>query len=825
MKPKEDLYDSELEDEEESDEEEGSGVANNEAVENHSSHSVEADAVEELPDADGDSQAPEKVDAHADAAGVAIVTDISLGDMTAGTNESRSASPGIMKSHSHDHKHHAMLAQHRSLALLGRQKAKPMNLPTEIPIDPSVLSIEDKLLLEIKMNGGLTPSEIAAGIPAKNPNGSAPGSTKVSTKSNTCEYTLVKNSLFGPQEILRFTMPLPEYFPVNAGECKKAFKYQLDKHKVVMERIRRAALPSALEGLDQADEVDNADIELEIIDEDVEEADSDDDRPGTAASGSRPGTSGQSRKASSKDTAALVSELVQYYGGGRRPASVQIPGMVPHYPNPNYDNPTPLVGFDKPEAKGSAFSSIMNLFTSSTGAIGNLVPVVGRKLPSASVSLEETHHSDPEHSHHRKNIKHEDSTTSLENSEASEKNSNARVSAKLRKSGKEVEQAVEKSLDENSVESLEHSKSSTDVVAVEAVAPSLMQRLSGKSKKVPKSLSLKQKKKAEEEQIQDYLESYLANRRGSFPVAPGLDSFASAPVVKKQEAVAVAPKSVDALYDKNRIGALSVRERAELLRKTGLIRCCSINDFEIVHHGSINDVAFSPSEKRLVSAGGDGVIKMWDPRDGTYIRQFETYNYEIGMVGGLGAGVEGGIPKKFSGGEVLAVAYTQDELYLVSAGSDAIILIWDLTTCCVTRALKGHADIISCIAITHDCNQLISGSYDGIVKTWFLTPRHPDPPAPPRVISRTDRTMLITWQSPPSYNEHLTAFHLQYRVGNNRTWKPEVAISMPPYFRSRAMNNLSAATPYQFRLRAENKMGVSEWGTPSRQVNLINITA
>ena len=35
------------------------------------------------------------------------------------------------------------------------------------------------------------------------------------------------------------------------------------------------------------------------------------------------------------------------------------------------------------------------------------------------------------------------------------------------------------------------------------------------------------------------------------------------------------------------------------------------------HHGAINDAVFSSSEKRIAGAGGDKLIKIWDPRDGS----------------------------------------------------------------------------------------------------------------------------------------------------------------------------------------------------------------
>jgi WD40 repeat protein len=41
------------------------------------------------------------------------------------------------------------------------------------------------------------------------------------------------------------------------------------------------------------------------------------------------------------------------------------------------------------------------------------------------------------------------------------------------------------------------------------------------------------------------------------------------------------------------------------------------------------------------------------------------------------------------------MSYTKDELYLVSAGADHTILVWDLSVFSVTRTLRGHSDVIN----------------------------------------------------------------------------------------------------------------------------------
>ena len=103
-----------------------------------------------------------------------------------------------------------------------------------------------------------------------------------------------------------------------------------------------------------------------------------------------------------------------------------------------------------------------------------------------------------------------------------------------------------------------------------------------------------------------------------------------------------------------------------------IIIVASMQGFELAHHGSVNDATFAPSETRLATAGGDSLIKIWDPRDGTYVSRLTGHE-----------------------GEVLTVRYTDTEQFLVSAGADAQIIIWSLLTQTIQRRLRGHADVIN----------------------------------------------------------------------------------------------------------------------------------
>lgn len=124
------------------------------------------------------------------------------------------------------------------------------------------------------------------------------------------------------------------------------------------------------------------------------------------------------------------------------------------------------------------------------------------------------------------------------------------------------------------------------------------------------------------------------------------------------------------------------------------------------------------------------------------------------------------------------------------------------------------------LSISSDCSLIVSASHDQTLKSWCTTPDCPDVPNPPRVVSITDTSAVLSWQAPPCFNCDVTAFHIQSRIGLREAWMPPEGKSLPPHFRTYIVKDLIPATHYQFRLCAENRMGRSEWSQPSVMVSL-----
>ena len=621
---------------------------------------------------------------------------------------------------------------------------------------------------------------------------------------------------FGPSELPIFCSALPEYFPKKAGHAYRVLPHQLEEYEKTLVKIAKARLPDITDLVGpQAIALEKSPAAEEKAVEDVVHFKS----PPASLSSMFSFRSRNDRQTNELLSRSLRKDIGLYllsersYLATRRNELTSLPGMQPHYPNPNYH---PARAAVEPFKHAHPSKGFMHLFSKS----------VDRNISNDNAS------------------QHDPNAASSSLSAATAISSRSSPRHRGRDRGKDSAADSKKT---HSFVRLLQPVGRQPFVAFSNEQQQQQQQQDDESKETTDADVKNRRKKPKQPSMLDFM---LSHRRGSFPNTPGLELFAEGTkgsVTNKVKKVDKSTKEVTV---------------PKACPTSGFIQCFRANGGTvIVHQGTINDAVFSPSEKRLASAGGgNGAIRIWDPRDGTFVRELPTKEDR-----------ENG---KCHVGEVLSLAYSRDELYLVSAGADSQILVWDMMTNRVTRWLRGHADMVSSISISPDCSMIVSASADCSLKTWVLTPRKPDPPDPPRIISKTDTTMLITWTAPPSYNETVTAFFLQYRIGVNREWKPnnsreaepeaeaeaEVAptsaedicvspkstksrrsgklaplqsqsqsenslapvspgISIPPQLRSRVVQGLSAATPYQFRLRAVNRMGVGDWGSPSLLVS------
>ena len=118
----------------------------------------------------------------------------------------------------------------------------------------------------------------------------------------------------------------------------------------------------------------------------------------------------------------------------------------------------------------------------------------------------------------------------------------------------------------------------------------------------------------------------------------------------------------------------------------------------IQSHGYIHALAFSPDGNYFVSAHGD--------------------NCHMALLWNREAEIE----KALIGHEdsVTSIAISLDSQKIITGSADKTIKIWNMQNGSEEFTLSGHTDVVCTLAITPDGKSVISGSYDGTMKLWDI---------------------------------------------------------------------------------------------------------
>ena len=181
-------------------------------------------------------------------------------------------------------------------------------------------------------------------------------------------------------------------------------------------------------------------------------------------------------------------------------------------------------------------------------------------------------------------------------------------------------------------------------------------------------------------------------------------------------------------------------------------------------------VSFSPDGKTLASGGRDGTLLLWDAITGARIHSLTRYT-----------------------GSVSSVSFSPDGGLLVSVGDwhSKTVRLWDANTGALIRTLTGHTDYIHSVVFRSDSRLLASGSDDGTVLLWELTPStptgttvsvSPSPVPSPAIgaqltvsISITDGAKIVGYQMTVRFDT--TA--LRYVKGANGDYFPDSIFFLP----------------------------------------------
>ena len=109
----------------------------------------------------------------------------------------------------------------------------------------------------------------------------------------------------------------------------------------------------------------------------------------------------------------------------------------------------------------------------------------------------------------------------------------------------------------------------------------------------------------------------------------------------------------------------------------------------------INDAAFSPDGKYVVTAGVDKLAHLWDVETSKEIRQFNGHTDILNQV-----------------------EFSPDGRVLATASADGTARLWDVQTGQELRRFTGHTAGIENMAFSPDGKYVATVSDDGTVRLW-----------------------------------------------------------------------------------------------------------
>lgn len=110
------------------------------------------------------------------------------------------------------------------------------------------------------------------------------------------------------------------------------------------------------------------------------------------------------------------------------------------------------------------------------------------------------------------------------------------------------------------------------------------------------------------------------------------------------------------------------------------------------HDGAVNAVAFVPGGNRVLSAGDDGTVSIWDLETGQLVHRFSGHE-----------------------GKIVGLSVSEDGRWAASASWDRTARIWDLERLEAGPVLSGHTGPVNAVAFSADGARVFTASYDGSI--------------------------------------------------------------------------------------------------------------
>ncbi|MFC2140907.1 DUF4062 domain-containing protein [Acidobacteriota bacterium] len=132
---------------------------------------------------------------------------------------------------------------------------------------------------------------------------------------------------------------------------------------------------------------------------------------------------------------------------------------------------------------------------------------------------------------------------------------------------------------------------------------------------------------------------------------------------------------------------------------------CTIKTSFFAHEGgvaSLEWLSYKPNESRIISAGRDQYIRIWDWR-----KEEEILSWKAGIF------------------RIRSVILLSDNKHVIICGDDRNLRVWHIEKKQEEFLLSGHHGRVFCIAIDQGGEIIISGSEDKTAKVWSLERQNP----------------------------------------------------------------------------------------------------
>lgn len=128
------------------------------------------------------------------------------------------------------------------------------------------------------------------------------------------------------------------------------------------------------------------------------------------------------------------------------------------------------------------------------------------------------------------------------------------------------------------------------------------------------------------------------------------------------------------------------------------------------HEAGITSLGYSPDGRFIVSGSRDGSVLLWDATTGEIVRSFSPYAPGVDSATQR-LGVSGGA-------WVLTVAFSPDGATLLSGGADATLNLWNVESGALLRRFNDLPSTIYSVAFSPDSQLAAAAGDDGSVTVW-----------------------------------------------------------------------------------------------------------